>query len=280
MAIKAILLDFDGTSLLPDQIYISQRNMDALKAAMDRGVLIIPSTGRCEDMFPPQIEAEPRIRYWVTSNGARVVDRKTGEIIYGNVFTPEEAAMFCRMYEGRQIYSEIAAQGKIVMEREVCADIERYCVPPHHMWFIDEGRQIEVEKPSEYFLSNQIGVEKFNIYGVPEELREPLIAQICDTGIANVTDGAGVNIQFFPKRQSRIEAISALFERLGFGYESVMAMGDSRLDADMIEQAAVGVAMGNAAKCAKEVADYVSARYDQDGVAEAIEKFILSGDAG
>ena len=278
MAIRAILLDFDGTSLLPDQIYISRRNMDALRAAMDRDVLIIPSTGRCEDMFPPQIEAEPRVRYWVTSNGARVVDRKTGEIIYGNVFTPEEAAMFCRMYEGRQIYSEIAAQGKIVMEREVCADIERYCVPPHHMWFIDEKRQIEVEKPSEYFLTNQIGVEKFNIYGVPEELREPLIAQIRDTGIANISDGAGVNIQFFPKRQSRIEAISVLFERLGFGYESVMAMGDSRLDADMIEHAAIGVAMGNAAKCAKDVADYVRARYDQDGVAEAIEKFILSGD--
>lgn len=275
MAIRAILLDFDGTSLQQDQIYISQRNMKALYAAMDRGIEIIPCTGRCEDMFPPQIEAEPRIRYWVTSNGARVVDRKTGEIIHGCLFTPEESAMFCRMYENRQIYSEIAAQGKIVMEKEVCLDIERYHVPPHHMWFIEEKRQIEVETPSEYFLKHQIGAEKFNIYGVPEAMQQQLIAEIEATGCANISDGAGLNIQFFPKRQRRVDAVNALFARLGFGYESVMSLGDSRLDADMIEHAAIGVAMGNAAQCAKDVADYISAPYDQDGVAEAIEKFLL-----
>lgn len=275
MGIRAILLDFDGTSLQRDQIYISERNMDALRRALDCGVDIIPCTGRCEDMFPPQIEAEPRIRYWLTSNGARVVDRKTGEIIHSCVFTPEEGSMFCRMYESRQIYSEIAAQGRIVMEREVCADIERYCVPPHHMWFIDEKRQIEVDMPSQYVTENQIGIEKFNIYGVPGEMQQPLIQAIRDTGIAEISDGAGLNIQFFPKRQKRLDALDALFARLGYGYESVMSMGDSRLDASMIERAAIGVAMGNAAQCAKDVADYIASPYDKDGVAEAIEKFIL-----
>jgi len=275
MAIKAILLDFDGTSLQKDQIYISERNMKALNAVMERGIQVIPSTGRCEDMFPPQIEADPRVRYWVTSNGGRVVDRQTGEVIYSSLFTPEEAAMFCRMYEGRQIYSEIAAEGKIVMEKEVCANIERYHVPPHHMWFIDEKRQVEVEKPSEYFLKNHIGVEKFNIYGVPKELQASLIAEIEATGVANISDGAGVNIQFFPKRQSRVEAVRKLFERLGYGYESVMSLGDTRLDADMIEYSAIGVAMGNAAQCAKDVADFITLPYDQDGVAVALEKFLL-----
>jgi len=87
--IRAILLDFDFTSLVADQIHLSDRNMAALRAALDRGVDIIPSTGRCEDMFPPQIEAEPRIRYWITSNGGRVVDRKTGEVLYSSLFTPD-----------------------------------------------------------------------------------------------------------------------------------------------------------------------------------------------
>ena len=275
MAIKAILLDFDGTSLQKDQIYISPRNMAALNAAMERGIQIIPCTGRCEDMFPPQIEADPRIRYWVTSNGARVVDRQTGEIIHSCLFTPEESAILCRMYEGRKIYSEIAAQGKIVMEKDVCENLDRYYVPPHHMWFIDEKRQVEVDVPSEYFLKNNIGVEKFNIYGVPAEMQDKLIADIEATGFANISDGAGVNVQFFPKRQHRVEAVDALFARLGFGYESVMSLGDTRLDADMIKKAAIGVALGNAAQCAKEVADFIAPRYDEDGAAVAIEKFLL-----
>ena len=54
MDIKAILLDFDGTTLQRDQTFISFRNMAALRKAMDRGIEIIPCTGRCEDMFPPR----------------------------------------------------------------------------------------------------------------------------------------------------------------------------------------------------------------------------------
>ena len=57
MDIRAILLDFDGTALQRDQVYISYRNKQALIAAMEKGIEIIPSTGRVEDMFPPQIEA-------------------------------------------------------------------------------------------------------------------------------------------------------------------------------------------------------------------------------
>lgn len=82
MKIRAILLDFDGTSLQRDQVYLSVRNMKALRRVMDQGVEVIPCTGRVQNMQPPQIEAEPRVRYLVTSSGSRVVDRTTGEVIF------------------------------------------------------------------------------------------------------------------------------------------------------------------------------------------------------
>lgn len=44
-----------------------------------KGIQIIPSTGRSEDMQPPQIEADERIHYYITSAGTRVVDHNTGE---------------------------------------------------------------------------------------------------------------------------------------------------------------------------------------------------------
>lgn len=275
MDIRAILLDFDGTSLQRDQVYISFRNKRALLDALDRGVEIIPCTGRCEDMFPPQIEAEKRIRYWVTANGARVVNRQKKEVIFQSLFTPEESAMLCRIFEGRHIYSEISADGKIFMERDVCAHLENYPVPPHHVWFLEAGRQIEVDTPSAYFLEHGIGVEKVNVYGVPAEQQQPMIRALLDTGIVTITDGAGADIQFFPKRQRRVDAMDALFSRLGYGYESVMSLGDSRLDQPMIENAAIGVAMGNAPEQVKAVADYVTAPFDHDGVADAIEKYLL-----
>ena len=104
MEIRAILLDFDGTILQSDQVYISFRNKSALNKAIEKGIEIIPSTGRVEDMFPPQIEADKRIRYWVTSNGARVVDSHTCEIMYQSLSSIEESAQICRIFEGQQMY--------------------------------------------------------------------------------------------------------------------------------------------------------------------------------
>ncbi len=276
--IRAILLDFDGTSLQRDQVYISMANKRALWKAMDKGVEIIPCTGRSADMLPPQIDTEKRIRYIVSANGGRVVDRLTGKVIFQSTFTPEETAAFCRMYEGGKMYSEIAAEGKLYLESAVCADPGLYAVPPHHVWFMETRRPIPLEKPSEYFLEHRIGAEKFNLYGVPEEMQQPLIQQIAASGCADMSAGAGRDIQFFPKRQKRVEAMEALFKHLGYGFESVMSLGDSALDADMISRAGIGVAMGNAPDDIKAQADYVTAPYDQDGVAEAVYKFILNGE--
>ena len=58
--------------------------------------------------------------------------------------------------------------------------------------------------------------------------------------------------------------------------ENLMACGDGLNDRSMIEYAGVGVAMQNAEEPVKAVADYVTAAdNDHDGVAEAVEKFIL-----
>lgn len=277
-AIKGILLDFDGTSLQTDQVYLSLRTMHALKSAINRGVEIIPCTGRAADMFPPQIEREKRIRYWVTSNGARVLDRHTGEVIYSSLFTPEESAMLCRLFEGRRIYSEIAAEGKIYVETEISEYPEKYAVPPHHVWFFEEKRQIAVDKPSEYFLKTGIGIEKVNIYGMPEGERAALMEALENTGIVRITAGERKDIQLFPKRQSRTKAVETLFARLGFGFDSAMSLGDAELDMPMLEKCAMGIAMGNAPAYVKQAADYVTDPFYEDGAAKAIERFVLNGE--
>ena len=43
----------------------------------------------------------------------------------------------------------------------------------------------------------------------------------------------------------------------------------------MIEYAGLGIAMGNAFESIKEIADYITDSNDEDGVATAIEKFVL-----
>lgn len=276
MNIKAILLDFDGTTLQRDQVFISVRNMYAIRKALEKGIHIIPSTGRSEDMQPPQIEADERIRYYVTSGGTRVVDHLTGEVIYKHVFTPEDSARLCRIFEKKNLYVEIAAEGRLYVEKSVADSLQDYPVPPHHVWYVEKNRLIEVECPSEYFLEHGIEIEKVNMYGIPKELQQQIYDEVENSGVAHITDPLGENMQFFPVDLDRTIGIQALLKKLGITMDEVMSIGDSNLDADAIKASGIGVAMGNAPDYVKELADFVTLPFDQDGVAVAIEKFVLN----
>ena len=276
MSIKAILLDFDGTTLQKDQIYISLKNMHAIRRALDKGVHIIPSTGRSADMQPPQIDKDPRIRYYITSGGARVRDRQTGEILYKHVFTPEQSAYLCRIFENKNIYAEVAAEGKIYVEKKLAEKLHEYPIPGHHVWYIEDNRLIPVEGLSQYFLEHGIGIEKVNMYGIPVEMQQQIYDEVEATGYAHIPDSPASNMQFFRSDLDRTDAINVLLQRLGITMDEVMSIGDNIIDAPAIKAAGIGVAMGNAKDDIKALADFVTLPYDQDGVALAIEKIVLN----
>ena len=60
--------------------------------------------------------------------------------------------------------------------------------------------------------------------------------------------------------------------------KQTMGFGDGENDMTMIRMAGIGVAMGNAVEALKTEADYVTVTNDEDGVADAIEKLVLSAD--
>jgi len=70
-------------------------------------------------------------------------------------------------------------------------------------------------------------------------------------------------------------ALEELLKIENIGKEHVMAVGDSNNDLPLFQIAGYKVAMGNATDKLKKEADYVTAHVDEDGLAEAIEKFIL-----
>ena len=83
-------------------------------------------------------------------------------------------------------------------------------------------------------------------------------------------------IEAVPLGVAKDGSLAALLEHMGLGRENLMACGDGLNDRSMIAYAGVGVAMQNAEEPVKAVADYVTAAdNDHDGVAEAVEKFIL-----
>lgn len=70
-------------------------------------------------------------------------------------------------------------------------------------------------------------------------------------------------------------AIEHVCQHYGIDVSETMAFGDGGNDLEMLVRAGIGVAMGNANDDVKAHADYVTAHIDDDGVAKALEKFIL-----
>lgn len=74
---------------------------------------------------------------------------------------------------------------------------------------------------------------------------------------------------------SKWNALKSLADGWGIRPEEIMAIGDQGNDLSMITQAGIGVAMGNAPDEIKAQANYVAPSVGEDGVAEAIERFVL-----
>src|SRR5437588_12260834 len=80
---------------------------------------------------------------------------------------------------------------------------------------------------------------------------------------------------FHPAVNKRL-AVSYLAEEImSLRPENVMAVGDDFTDIEMLQYAGIGVAMGNAPVEVKAFADCVTTTIEEDGVARAVERWIL-----
>lgn len=90
-----------------------------------------------------------------------------------------------------------------------------------------------------------------------------------------MTSSFAHNYEIGGETTSKAEALRFLMKKLGLNSSQLMACGDSPNDEEMIKLAEIGVVMGNASEEMKARADYVTDSNAEDGVAKAIEKFVL-----
>jgi len=93
-----------------------------------------------------------------------------------------------------------------------------------------------------------------------------------------ITRSASVNMEVSLKGVSKATGVKKVCEHMNIGMENVMAMGDNLNDLELIKAAGFGVAMENADDVLKDVADAVTTHHEEDGVARAIERYLLSSE--
>ena len=114
--------------------------------------------------------------------------------------------------------------------------------------------------------------EKDGILLWEKEIRERLSKEFPDCAVVK---GVPTNLEITDEQATKGNAILKLGELLGISREEIMVCGDSQNDMEMIKAAGLGVAMGNAMPEVKKAADYITLSNEEDGVAAAIEKFVI-----
>lgn len=74
---------------------------------------------------------------------------------------------------------------------------------------------------------------------------------------------------------SKGTSLAAVAEQHGIAREEIMAVGDNHNDLTMLHYAGLGVVMANAEDELKQMGFALTASNEEDGVAQAIEKYIL-----
>ena len=271
----AIFLDLDGTLLTTDK-RLTPRAEAALRAANEAGAYIVPTTGRLYEGMPEAVRGLEFIEYAITVNGAEVYDVKNRRALSRNeIETPRAIEIFRTLERFDGIYDCYAA-GWGYMEREKYLLADEYVIDPEMRKMVKALRK-PVDGLFGYVTEHFPTVQKVQMFfrSLDENRRA---AEILRGELENecVTSSVRGNLEINSKNANKGAGLRFLADYLGIPMENTIAFGDGSNDAAMIEAAGTGIAMENATKELKAMADRVIGRNDEDGVAQELERIVNS----
>lgn len=269
MAIKLIAIDMDGTLLNP-QHEITPGVKTALNRAREKGVSIVLATGRPFvgiERYLMELDLQTSGQFCISNNGALVHRAEDGEVVadvtlgYDDYLYVEKLA--------RELGVNFQAFDKSYLYTPN-KDISEFTIHESSLTGIPvRYRAVEEMDPTTRF-------PKLMMIDKPA-LLDAAIAKLPQHAHQTYTilKSAPYYLEILDRRVNKGYGVKMLAEKLGLKAEEVMAIGDQENDLAMIEYAGTGVAMGNAIESVKQIAQFVTKTNREDGVAHAIEKWVL-----
>jgi Cof subfamily protein (haloacid dehalogenase superfamily) len=259
---KLLALDLDGT-LIGRDLTISTRTKSAISQIMSQGVIVTIATGRMfQSALPFANElniSAPLICY----QGAMVANPTTKEILWHLpvpltlakqvIESVREDGLHINAYLDDELYVD-----RVNEEAELYSVISKVEAHPvgNLLDFLDRDptKLVIIGKPVEIDGITSKLSDKFGSALYVAKSYE----RFCE--IAHPDCGKG-------------KALAQIAARLGIAQSEVVTIGDNPNDVDMLEWAGMGIAMANGTDESQKASDWVTGSIEEDGVAQAIEKF-------
>lgn len=278
--IKLIGLDLDGT-LLNHKKQVTSATKEAIRQAIAAGIYVVPVTGRpfvglefAEGLF--DIEG---LTYAITSNGASIYRLKTKECFNRDWLSVQKTREVLKCIEAYPLVPDCFIEGEGHMASSNKEQIRKLPMTKVLQNYVLHSR-VFVDDLADYVLKMGVGAEKVTINFFADRGNGGLLyadevrSALEKVEGVTVVSGAPHNLEVNKKGVSKSSGLRKLGALLGIQMKEMMVCGDSENDRAMIEDAGIGVAMGNAGVRIKEIADCITDSNEEDGVAHAIMKLL------
>lgn len=273
--IKLIASDLDGTFLMNHR-QPHPENVRAVHECQKRGIKVCACTGRLWAGARKVIKLGGFDRFAVLNNGASIIDTETGELRFRSRIEPQFLKQILQVGtdagSGAMVfgYNTVYAFGPTTPHvADRIKEMETYPEDERHEFKVYDNLDDMVNgcmDDAEKITLRMDFIDHF------DEVYEKL-SKITDLEITSSWVG---NVELTSKGGTKAEAVSVLADIYNVDSEEVMTFGDNFNDISMIMWAGVGVAMGNADERLKSIANYVTDRNYNAGVAKAIYKIALN----
>lgn len=273
--IKLIAIDLDGT-LLDSNRELSEENYQAIQDAKAAGIQVVLCTGRplrSMNYLLDEIGLKGENDLAITYNGGLIQKTKTGEVVHELTLDREDSL---------SVY-EMASNFNLPVN---FIDLDYIYEPPYPkcrdsvynkgVTNIPKDQALQFKPVDIEKLPNPFKINKIVLSRPSEELDEiiPEIPKQYHEKF-NIYKSQSHILEVLPLNVDKGNAMRIVGEMLGLEKSQIMGIGDQENDFTLVEQAGLGIAMGNAIEKVKEVADYITKTNDESGVAYAIRKFAL-----
>jgi Cof subfamily protein (haloacid dehalogenase superfamily) len=263
--VRAAVTDLDGT-VLDATFNSSPRTRAAIEAAEASGIVCLIATGR---MFQSARRIAARLGVTgplICYQGGMIGDAVTGEI------------MLHRPLEVPLAHELLEALGEWSRDTNAYVDDELYVTEENDAtlrYARTAGVELHVVGDLRRWLTEP--TTKLVTVGEPEKLdvlRDELIARF--GGRAFIAKSLAFFLEFAAPGVSKGSALDFVSERLAFTPAQTVAFGDGENDRELLDWAALGVAVANADPDLLARADAVVPSVNEDGVAQFLEELVAA----
>lgn len=284
MAVRLIALDVDGT-LLTSAGEISPVVRAAIRAAVAQGVHVTLATGR--RLYAAREIAESLGLHLplILLGGGVIQESSTGAVLYEDAIPPDvlaESVGIVRTHSYQPVLLESPAHGGRLYTGPMVADnraTREYLIPRDGVTRTDHDTLL--------ILGNILTVAIFDddllpLLTVQDALVDALgdrISRQMDHPVTGTSSVKTFALYLFNAGSDKGKALAHLAQQEGITLAETMVVGDYLNDLEILATVRAGggiaVAMGNAEPELKAIATAIVATNDADGVAEAIQRFVL-----